>query len=192
MAARPEDRARSRYSRVAVALHWTIALMIVGNLAVGLLFDRLEDADKPLYFTAVQLHKSFGLTVLALSLARFGWRLANPPPALPDHMTPTEHLLAKLTHWGFYGLMLALPLTGWLMISASPLDFPTLWFGLFEVPKFPLAKSGETAGLLNDIHEWLAYLAIATLALHVAGALKHHFLDRDDVLARMLPVRPRG
>lgn len=178
---------RRRYSGVAIALHWLIALMIIGNLTVGLLFDTLEAWDKPLYFSAVQLHKSSGLTILALSLARLGWRLANPPPPLPDHMTRLEHRLAKATHWGFYALMLALPLTGWLMSSASPLNFPILWFGLFEVPKLPIAQSAETAGVLHDRHELLAWVAIGVLALHVAGALKHHFLDRDEVLARMLP-----
>lgn len=178
---------RRRYSGVAIALHWVIALMIIGNLTVGLLFDTLEAWDKPLYFSAVQLHKSSGLTILALSLARLGWRLANPPPPLPDHMTRLEHRLAKATHWGFYALMLALPLTGWLMSSASPLNFPILWFGLFEVPKLPIAQSAETAGVLHDRHELLAWVAIGVLALHVAGALKHHFLDRDEVLARMLP-----
>lgn len=184
---------RSRYSRVAIALHWIIAALIVGNLAGGLLFDVIEDADKALYFTVVQLHKSIGLTVLGLSLARLAWRLMNPPPSLPEHMTPAEHLLAKVTHWSFYALMLALPLTGWLMISASPLDFPTLWFGLFEVPRLPIERSADTAGVLHDRHELLAYLTIGVLVLHVAGALKHHYLDRDDVLARMAPmVRPRS
>lgn len=102
-------------------------------------------------------------------------------------MTPLERLLAKATHVGFYAVMILVPLTGWLMVSASPLGFPTLFFGLFEWPHLPVATSAEISGAASEAHEVMAFIGAGLFVLHVGGALKHHFLDRDDVLARMLP-----
>ena len=188
--------ARSAYSRTAIALHWLIALMIVGNFAGGLLMGDLlnspDPADKQLGFTIVQLHKSMGLTILVLSLARLGVRLAAGAPPLPFHMTSTERLLARLTHWGFYAIMILVPLSGWAMVSASPLGFPTVWFGLFEWPHLPIETSRHLSGTASEVHEILAFAGAGLFVLHVAGALKHHFMDRDDVLARMLPFLRRG
>ncbi len=187
---------RSPYSRAAIVLHWAMAVMILGNLAGGFLMERLFEAEDPatrdLGFRVVQLHKSMGLTVLLLAFARLALRLREGFPPLPDHMTATERRLARFTHWGFYALMIGLPLSGWAMVSMSPLGFPTLWFGLFEWPHLPLGTSRQGSEAAGGVHEALAFGAIALLALHVAGALKHHFLDRDDVLARMIPaLRPR-
>jgi cytochrome b561 len=99
-----------------------------------------------------------------------------------------EKLLARVSHGGFYLLMLAIPLSGWWMVSASPIGLPTFWFGLFEVPHLPVPSGREPAGVASDVHEILGFAMMGLIALHVAGALKHHFLDRDDVLARMLPL----
>ena len=186
---------RSRYSSGAIWFHWIIGLMIIGNLAGGLLMGGLLDSPDParkqLGFQVIQIHKSIGLTVLLLSLLRLGWRLAHPVPSLPDHMTPMERLLARTTHYAFYALMLLMPLTGWAMASTGKEQFPILWFGLFEVPHLPLDRA--MGGFFAESHTVLGWVTIATLALHIAGALKHHYLDRDDVLARMLPlVGPRG
>ena len=185
---------RSRYSTGAIWFHWIVGLLIIGNLAGGLLMggllDSADPAQKQLGFQVIQIHKSIGLTVLLLSLLRLGWRLVHPVPPLPDHMTPMERLLARTTHYAFYALMLLMPLTGWAMASTGKVQFPILWFGLFEVPHLPLDRA--MGGFFRESHELLGWVTIATLALHVAGALKHHYLDRDDVLARMLPlVRPR-
>lgn len=183
--------AHSRYSQVAIVLHWTIALLIIGNIIGGLVLanDLLDGQAKASVMT---LHQSAGLTVLLLSVARLAWRLTNPPPSLPEHMTAAEHLLAKSTHWLFYGLMFVLPLSGWAMSSTSP-KYPILYLWLFEVPKLPVEMSRANGGFYNEIHEYAAYLAIATLALHITGALKHHYFDRDNVLARMLPgVTPKA
>ena len=185
--------ARSRYSSVAIALHWIIGLLIIANLVGGLTMDYWLDSPDPAmkqtgYFI-IGLHKSIGLTVLALTLVRLAWRLGNPPPPLPSHMTRLEAVLARLTHFTFYVLMLALPLSGWAMVSTGKVIYPTVWFGLFTVPPLPLPKSlGE---LFAEGHELLAFVMIATLALHIAAAVKHHYLDRDDVLARMLPFLRR-
>jgi cytochrome b561 len=181
----------SRYSRTAIVLHWAIALLLIGNFAGGLLMGDLLGADDPetrqLGFSVVQLHKNFGLAILLLSLVRLGIRLTAGAPPLPDHMTPTERLLSKLTHWGFYAVMILVPLSGWIMVSASPLGFPTVWFGLFEWPHLPIGSSKEIAGAASEAHEIMAFFGAGLFFLHVAGALKHQFLDRDDVLARMLP-----
>ena len=185
--------ARSRYSSVAIALHWITGLLILGNLIGGLTMDYWLDSPDPAMkqtgFFIIGLHKSIGMTVLVLTLVRLAWRIGNPPPPLPSHMTRVEIILARLTHFAFYVLMLALPLTGWAMVSTGKVVYPTVWFGLFTVPPLPLPKSlGE---LFQESHELLAWVMIATLALHIAAAIKHHYLDRDDVLARMLPFLRR-
>ncbi|TRW17807.1 cytochrome b [Glacieibacterium frigidum] len=172
---------RSRYSSVAIAFHWVIAVLLIGNLAGGLLFDIIEDADKSLFFTLVQLHKSTGITILVLAVLRLAWRLMNPAPPLPDHMTPAERVLAKLSHWGFYVLMIALPLSGWAMTSTAKIKFPMLWYGLFEVPPLP----APTGWNYHDFHGILGWVAVAMIVLHVAAALKHQYFDRDDIFARM-------
>ncbi len=185
----------SPYSRTAIALHWLITVLIIGNLVGGLLleglFDAPDAATRQLGFTVVQLHKSIGLTIMLLSLWRLAIRLRAGFPPLPLHMTGTEKVLARFTHYGFYVLMIAIPLSGWVMVSASPFGFPTQWFGLFEWPHLPIAASKATSETASEAHELLAFAAIALILLHVAGALKHHFFDRDDILARMIPVLRR-
>jgi len=185
--------ARSSYSHAAIALHWLIALMLVGNFAGGLFMEGLlapeaTSEQKKLGFQIIQLHKSSGLTILVLSLMRLALRLVQGTPPYPVHMTPFERTLAKTTVWGFYGVMILVPLTGWIMVSASPLGFPTIWFGLFEWPHLPIETSRATSAVVSDVHQILGVAGAGLLALHVAGALKHHFFDRDDVLARMLPL----
>ena len=187
---------RSSYSAAAITLHWLIALMIIGNFVGGLLMEDLlgpgsSPEQKQLGFTIVQLHKSFGLTVLVLSLLRLALRLSVGVPPLPSHMTPLERLLARITHVGFYAVMILLPLSGWVMVSASPIGIPTIWFGLFEWPHLPVGTSREISGSASEAHELLAWFGVLLFFLHVGGALKHHFLDRDDVLARMLPFLRR-
>jgi len=185
--------ARSRYSTVAIWLHWIIAVIVIANLIGGLsldiFFDSKDPAMKQLGFTIIGLHKSFGLTVILLTLVRLGWRIANPPPPLPAHMTRIEVIAAKATHHGFYALLLLLPLSGWALVSTSKLQFPILWFGLFEVPRLPLDKA--LGDFFSESHETLAWITIALLAVHVLAALKHHYFDRDDILARMLPFLRR-
>lgn len=179
--------ARSRYSSVAIGFHWAIAVLLIVNLAGGLLFDVVEDADKSMFFTLVQLHKSTGITILALAVLRLAWRLMHPAPPLPDHMTPAERVLAKLSHGGFYVLMLALPLSGWAMTSTAKLKFPMFWYGLFEIPPLP----APTGWNYYEFHEILGWTAMAMLVLHVAAALKHQYFDRDDIFARMSLSRRR-
>ena len=184
--------AAQRYSRVAIALHWLIAIAIIGNLIGGLSLDWFLESGDPAMkargLVIIGLHKSLGLTIILLTVLRIGWRLANPPPPLPAHMTLFERRLARLSHGAFYVLMLVLPLSGWALASTG--RAPILWFGLAAVPRLPVASARR--GLFGESHELLAWTMIALLALHILAALKHHVLDRDDVLSGMLPwVRRR-
>lgn len=187
------------YSAVAMTLHWAMAAAIIALLAAGLwMTDAIRQPEtKNVAFRVYQWHKSLGLIVLVLTFLRIGWRLANPPPPLPDGMTGFERLAAHVTHVAFYALMLAIPLAGWAMVSASPFGLPTIVFGLFEWPHIPMLAGLEDKkpyeAIFKSAHEFMAWGLLALLVLHVAAALKHHFINRDTVLARMLPgVRTRN
>jgi len=183
---------RVRYGAVAMALHWLLAAMILFMLGLGLFMTRLEDTD-PRTFPLFQLHKSIGLTILMLSFARLGWRLANPVPALPPAMGAGARFAARAVHLLFYVLMIAIPVMGWATVSSAPLGVPTMWFGLFEWPHIPFladlprAEKRMIEGPLATTHALLALSMLALVVLHAAAALKHQFRDRDDVLKRMLP-----
>ncbi len=181
-----------RYGTVAMSLHWLIAVLLIGNICLGLYFSDLPHAD-PNKFALVQLHKSIGLTVLVLSVARLIWRLINPVPPLPRSMSAPLRFLAHASHFILYFLMIAIPLSGWLLVSSSPLGLPTMYFGLFSWPHiwFIADLAREQKILLRDnftlVHVVLAWSAIVLLPLHIAAALFHQFIRGDDVLKRMLP-----
>lgn len=184
-----------RYAVVAIAMHWLIAAAIILQVSLA---GRMEGPPTPASFAVTQLHKSVGITILLVSLARLAWRLLNPPPPLPDSMPVWEKRLSGLVHLGFYGLMIGMPLTGWVMVSASKLAFPTLLYGAVPWPDVPgLAQLAPAAkATWHDAakfgHDALAKLIYVLLALHVAGVLKHQLFSRDEpVLARMAPgARP--
>lgn len=180
-----------RYSQVAMALHWLIALLVIGNLAGGHLVEVFEHAADPQLTafapTLQGLHISFGLTILALTLARLGWRLANPPPPLPAYATASERWLAGAVHAGFYLLLFVLPLSGWAMLSTARVPSPASWFGLASLAPLPLPAG--LRGLFHDSHGVLGWAMVALIALHVGAILKHRIFDREDLLARMLPRR---
>ena len=187
--ARPSTDTR-RYNTVSIAFHWVIALLIVAQLAGGIIMHKLPFSDFKL--TAYALHKAGGLTVLALALGRLGWRLTHRPPPLPAGTPPWQKGASHATHWALYVLMIGVPLLGWLMVSASPKGFATTWFGLFEVPHLPVAKSDAAAETYQNLHKYTAIATIALLVLHVGAALYHHYRLRDRVLWRMAPwVKPR-
>jgi len=180
---------RSGYGLIAILFHWMMALLIIGLFVFGKYMTGL-DPMAPDTFALYQLHKSLGFLVLALVLARLAWRLANPSPALPETMPGFERLAAHLGHAGLYALMLAIPLSGWLMVSASPWGIPTVVFDMLPVPHLPvpeaLGSKAEAENTLKGLHELLANGLLFLVVLHVAAALKHHFLNRDDVLRRMV------
>lgn len=186
----------SRYSAVSRSFHWIIAALITANFVLAFSFDEyLESADpaqKAIGFQLINWHKSIGISVLALSLLRLGWRLTHAFPALPAHMPSSQQALARLTHYGFYVLMIWVPLAGWLMVGTGRKLYPISFFGLFDLPHIVTSADHATHELLEGAHVYAAFAMLGLLALHVAGALKHHFIDRDDVLARMVPgLRPR-
>jgi len=180
------------YSNVAIALHWLIAALVIGNLCLGEYFADLPSSD-PKLFALVQLHKSVGLTVLILSVARLAWRLGHPVPPLPASMNPALRVLARTTHVLLYVLIIVIPLSGWAMVSASPLGLPTSYFGLFQWPHIPViadlprARKVSLRHNLMVIHATLATSAIILIGIHVVGASYHQFIRRDDILKRMLP-----
>lgn len=184
----PAPPQQQRYTAVAIALHWIIAFSIMGLIAVGWLMEEMDPG--PDYFAIVQLHKSFGITILLLSVARIIWRLMNPPPPEPP-MPGWQKLAASAVHVLFYVLIIAMPLSGWIMASASS-DAPTRYFGLVDIrlPGIPALDPATREGLeegFEQVHSNLAWVIIGLLVLHVAGALKHQFVDKDGLLARMAP-----
>ena len=176
---------RNRYSTVSLLLHWVTAALVLAQILL-ITAAEAEGSNRGLW---MMLHKSGGITILVLTLARIGWRIANPAIPLPDDLPRWQKLFARATHVLFYVVLLALPLTGWLAGSAVGRGFD--YYGLFAFPLLPVGGGRETAGLLMDIHRALPKLLYVLLALHVIGALKHQFLDRDNVLHRMIPLIPR-
>jgi cytochrome b561 len=189
----PASAVQARYSNVAITLHWLIALGIIANICLGLYFADLPRSD-PSKFMLVQTHKSIGLTVLVLSLVRVGWRLMHPVPPLPASMSPALRFFAHTTHFLLYVLIVVIPLSGWALVSSSPLGLPTMYFGLFSWPHIsfladlPRAAKKPLVGEIAMVHIYLAWSAIVLIPIHFVGALYHHFMRRDDVLARMLPL----
>lgn len=181
------------YTTVAITLHWLIAVAIVALLAAGLwMTDAIKQPEtRNVAYRVYQWHKALGLIVLVLTFARLAWRLMNPPPPLPSGMSWIERTGAQLSHGAFYVLMVGIPLAGWAMVSASPLGLPTIIFGLFEWPHLPflpdLADKPSAEKVFKLAHKFMGFALMGLLGLHIAAALKHQFVNRDDVLARMLP-----
>jgi len=188
--------ARSDYSGFAKLLHWLIALVIVGMVGLGVYMTQVE-GDFRYKLWLYQIHKSFGVTLFALVVIRLIWRQISPPPAMPPEMPVWERRAAQAAHAGLYVLMFAIPLSGWIQVSASPLSVPTQVFGLFNVPHIPFlaSLSDETKKALewelHTLHWGLAWTLVAVVALHAAAALRHAFILKDDVMTRMLPRRSR-
>lgn len=173
----------TRYTRTAILLHWLLGLALLGSFCVGLYMS-----DLPLSPQRLKLfnwHKWAGITILALSLLRLAWRLTHRPPAdLP--MPAWQVSVAHWTHRGLYLLFFAVPLAGWAYSSAA--GFPIVLFGVLPLPDFvPVDK--PLAEALKEVHEALAWALAVLVLLHVAGALKHQFVDKDGLLERMRPGR---
>ncbi|MEM8616929.1 MAG: cytochrome b/b6 domain-containing protein [Pseudomonadota bacterium] len=203
-----------RYTTVAMTLHWVIAAAIIGMIAGGMYMVNLThtlETNRALIgaigyegpsaeeLSAMggqvewlyQFHKSVGITILILTIARILWRVMNRPPALPADMKPLEKTASHLVHMGFYVIMLALPLTGWLYSSVSTkLDIPIVLFEVVSWPDIPFVdslKTDEASGAIRTSHDLLGKLTILLLLLHVAGAVKHELSAEEGVLKRMIP-----
>ena len=167
----------TRYNSTARTLHAVIAVLVIVNLAIGLAHDALEKT-----INLIPLHKSIGFTVLALTIGRIVWRFTWKTPDYDPALRRFDLVVAKTVHGVFYALLLVIPMTGWIFSSAG--KYPLAWFGL-PIPKFALTKADPIVGLSNEGHEILGYLMLALVVLHIAAALRHHFILRDGVLRRM-------
>jgi len=180
-----------RYPAAAIVLHWAIALLLMANLAVGLRMGMLSGMDQ---FRMFQLHKSFGIAVLLLTVIRVLTRLTYKAPPYPAGLPGWQRRLAGTVHLGFYAIMLGLPITGWIVVSASPLNIRTLLFGLVPWPhiepltQLPLAERTSIAEQIGDVHIALTYATYGLIALHLAGALKHQFSGSVSIFYRMIPL----
>jgi cytochrome b561 len=179
-----------RYSNVAIFLHWAIALCILFNLVTGFFMEGLPKGD--LKHIVVSLHASSGLSVLVLTLVRIGWRLTHRPPAMDASLSQPERIVANVVHGLFYFLMVAMPMVGWAISSASTrkvagaalfllTPLPKLWF----MDNLPLAEKVAAHDQAVSLHSAGAWIMLGLLVAHVAGALKHQFLDRQPQFARM-------
>jgi cytochrome b561 len=169
-----------RYTTPAIVLHWLVALLIFVAFPLGIYM-----ADLPLSPDKLKLysyHKWIGITVLMLVSLRMVWRLTHTPPPLPEHITGWQRRASQIVHGLLYGLILAIPLSGWLMSSAK--GFQTVWFGVLPLPDL-IGKDKALGDLLAEVHEALNFTMLALVILHVGAALKHHFIERQPYLQRM-------
>jgi cytochrome b561 len=180
-----------RYSLPAIVIHWIVAALVLTNIALALSVDSLPESwQRP----DIDLHKSFGITVLGLAVLRLLWRLSHKPPPLPPY-APWERLAAHAAHWTLYALIFLMPISGWLHDSAfkDAAKHPLVLYGVIPWFRIGLVQNQDPAtkeylhGLFGQIHTSLAYVIYAMVAVHVAGALKHQFLDKQPELQRMLP-----
>jgi cytochrome b561 len=169
------------WGSVSKALHWIIVVLIVNQWVIA---ERADDLTGLAKLKALGYHKSFGMTILMLAVIRLVWRLSNPVPDLTAETRPWERVLAKISHVLLYALIFAMPITGWLMSSAK--TYSVSWFNLFAFPNL-VGKNERIYELTHELHEVLFNVLVAVAVLHALGALKHHFIDRNDVLKRMLP-----
>lgn len=171
-----------RYTPTAIALHWIIALLIFVAFPLGVYMH-----DLPLSPHKLRLfswHKWVGVTIFLLAVVRLLWRATHRPPPLVASMRPWEKLAANIVHYLLYVLIFVIPLSGWLMSSAKGVQ--TVWFGVVPLPDL-VAKDKELGDLLREVHESLNFVLLALVIAHIGAALKHHFIEHDDTLPRMLP-----
>ena len=182
----------TRYNAAAMALHWLIAALLIANILIAWYFNTLNGAAK---VPPLQLHKSFGITVLLLSVLRLAWRFISPPPPLPASVAGWQRLAANAVYVLFYGVMLGLPLTGWALSSASHLIkvYPITLYGLVEWPAIapltalPPTQLKQAHTLFVTAHGLLGKLVYFLIVLHVGAALRHWLLLKDGVAGRMIP-----
>ncbi len=175
-----------RYSNVAIALHWSIALLALCTIPLGLFGASNEGAAGQI---ATDIHKPVGILILALTLVRIGWRVTHRPPPLPEGYATYLKWIASATHVLFYVLLIVLPLSGWWMSSAVPIERHPINFAGLQIPFLPVERGWPSAGPARMLHGNLAWLMIGLVGLHILAALRHQFIDKDNLLARMTPRR---
>lgn len=170
----------NQFGWISIFLHWIMAILIIGMLILGLYMTRIPISLLKLKLYG--LHKEIGALILFLFFVRVTWRFINTLPSLAD-IPAWERWSARAMHFALYGFMCLLPVTGWLLTSSAGL--PVSFFGLFTLPNLVPANPNVQA-IMTTIHHWLAYFLIGAIALHGAAALKHHFIDKDSILRRIL------
>ena len=173
----------NKYSKVAIILHWVIALLIFANFYLA---SAAEDLPREAQGAFMVPHKAIGISILLFSFLRLFWRVGHKPPPLPDTLPLWQARLGKFVHLLFYFLIIAVPLSGWLMASAHPQAPPVDFFGLFDAT-LPIDKSKDMAGIGHEVHEILTKPLFVLILLHIIGALKHQFADRLPFIQRMWP-----
>ena len=173
---------QKRYSIGAMIFHWLIAVLVIVNWRIAESAEHLSGPEKGAVFAN---HKALGMLILVLTLGRLAWRFTHPLPSLPNNYAPWERTLARATHVIFYVLLVGLPLGGWLASSLAlrPVDF----FGIFTIPMLPVGENKDLAGTIFDAHKTAGTIMIYLIGLHILGALKHTFIDKDLGIFRMLP-----
>ena len=175
-------RGAEGYAPVAKLLHWLVALLVLGMIGLGLWMVDLPLGLAKLY--AYAWHKWIGLTVLVLSVLRLAWRVYRPPPGLPDTITRWERAVAPWSHGLLLVLLLALPVSGWLMSSAGGVS--VVWFGILPLPDL-VPRDLALFERLRTLHHWLAWMLMALLTLHLLAVVRHDVLRRDGIFRRMSP-----
>ncbi len=175
---------QSRYTGTALTLHWLSALLIFCGFGLGLFMTGVEFS--PAKFRYYSWHKWIGITVFLLAAARLAWRAGHPAPELPATMPAWQVRASHASHSLLYGLMLVIPLSGWIYSSSTGVS--VVYLGVVPLPDL-VAKNRDNARILLLLHQSLNFILAAVVVFHVAAALKHHFVDRDGILARMLPRR---
>jgi len=180
------------FGHVAIVLHWMVALLVFIMLALGNIMGALASTD-PLRAILLDLHKIIGLTILALVLVRIVWRLANPVPMLPVSMQAWQRICARLSHYTLYALTVLIPLTGWALVSARVQTPKLMLFDTLPAPALPVLKyfdsGAEAVVLFWQVHDVLGGLLVLLVLIHIAAAMRHHFVLSDDVLRRMMTAQ---
>jgi cytochrome b561 len=181
----PLENREDRYGAIALLLHWSMAVLVVGLAALGLYMVTLPDVGfNTKKVTLVLYHKEFGVLALVLLATRLAWRVTHILPRLVEHLPDWQKIAARFVHLSFYALLFALPMTGYFMSSAA--GIPVSFFGLFMLPDL-VHRDNELFRQYIAIHKWLAYVLILFIFVHAGAALRHHFVNKDDTLRKMLP-----
>jgi cytochrome b561 len=173
----------TKYSKVAILFHWLIAVLVIANFVLA---SMAEDLPREAQGALMSPHKAIGVSILLLSVLRLFWRVGHTPPPLPSNIPLWQAGLGKFVHLLFYFLIIAVPLSGWLMASAHPKAPPVDFFGLFDIT-MPVSKDESLSGIGHEAHEILTKPLFILILLHIVGALKHQFVDRLPFIQRMWP-----
>ena len=174
-----------RYGAVAILLHWLMAVLLITLTSLGVYMASLPDVGFDTKKIALILyHKQLGILALAVAVLRLAWRVGNALPQLVEALPEWQKVTALFVHLSFYGLMLALPITGWLLSSAA--GFTVSFFGIFDLPDL-VSYNDYLFHTFTNIHRWLGYALIVLILIHAVAALEHHLLFKDETLKKMLP-----